>query len=42
LFTTASMTPDASDVAYSHDGDALLRQARSRFSQVYLWHDAAR
>lgn len=42
LFTTASMTPDASDVAYSHDGDSLLRHVRSRFAQVYLWHDASR
>jgi hypothetical protein len=39
MFTTASMTPDASDVAYSHDGDSLLRGVQSRFSQVYLWHD---
>ena len=36
---TAGVTPDGSTVAYSHDGDDLLRGAQSRFSQVYLWHD---
>jgi hypothetical protein len=40
--TTASMTPDASDVAWTHDSDDLLPGVQSQHSQVYLWHDASR
>lgn len=42
LFTTGTVSRDAADVAYVHDGDDLLRGVTSRFAQVYLWHDASR